>query len=501
MVQRHHDLLLPIIERHQGALLATDADAMMASFSEAMEAVQAAIAMQRALRDHNRGQALPQQIHIRIGINSGQDVGAPPQVSGDGAPGNTVQVTTQVRASALPDQILISSATHNGLPDAIPRQLLGAREIVGGRGDRASLVDLYEVQWDERRTFQETALLRTPASTDPLEGGKVFVLDISRESDDRLKLSAHEHWLGEARSLKRHAYLEISLASMQQDVDAMVALLNRPGDRRGTLQAETWQAIKARGESLYHQLLTAEIREKLQASTATHLFLYLDDALVQIPWELLFDGQTFLCRRFSMGRLVSTQQTFIDRQERHPEPTRSQTLSQALSMLIVADPQGDLHAAAREGLIIQTELAAEDLRLQIDLHRHNVGTAYVRNALSRYQVLHYAGHADYDLQEPANSGWRLADGKLTAREALHIGETQPMPALVFCNACQSGQTEAWTIRQKAEQGIYGLANAFLLAGVQHYIGSFWEIPDHPSSTFAIDFYRALGRGMGVGEAP
>jgi tetratricopeptide (TPR) repeat protein len=169
-------------------------------------------------------------------------------------------------------------------------------------------------------------------------------------------------------------------------------------------------------------------------------------------------------------------------------------------MLIVADPQGDLLAAAREGKTIHEDLAGEAERLRIDLRYHRVGTASVKTALGQYNVLHYAGHADYDLQDPAQSGWRLADGKLTAQDVLQLGAAAAMPALVFCNACQSGQTQAWTFSQEAEQSLYGLANAFLLAGAQHYIGSFWEIPDQPSSSFAIAFYRALAQGTGVGEA-
>ena len=56
----------------------------------------------------------------------------------------------------------------------------------------------------------------------------------------------------------------------------------------------------------------------IQDSTA-YFERYGDDALVQIPWELLFDGQHFLCRRFSMGRLVSTPQALVERQECRPE--------------------------------------------------------------------------------------------------------------------------------------------------------------------------------------
>jgi class 3 adenylate cyclase/CHAT domain-containing protein/tetratricopeptide (TPR) repeat protein len=480
MVQRHNDLLFPLITQHQGNIVKTIGDAVMASFTEPTTAVQSAIAMQRALRDQNRGREVAGQIHIRIGINSGSGLVEAQDIFGD-----VVNVAARVEACALPDQILISSATYEQLPPSVPCRFLGATQVKG----KATPIELYEVHWDERKTFQETALLRGPGVL--ARPTKIFALEVSREGE-RLKLSAHERWPGEERPVRHYEYLNAPFAAMQQDVDTMVALLHRITDRRGSLEPVIWQEIKSKGATLYRKLLTPALQEKLRASTATDLFLYIDDALVQIPWELLFDGQSFLCRRFSMGRLVSTQQTLVARQERRPEQT--------LSMLIIADPQGDLAAAAHEGKTIQEELAGDAQRLQVTGCRRRIGTAYVKSALSQYDVLHYAGHADYDLQEPSQSGWRLADGKLTARDILQLGAAAPIPALVFCNACQSGQTQAWALSQEAEQGLYGLANAFLLAGAQHYIGSFWEISDQLSSTFAVAFYRALAQGMGVGEA-
>ena len=82
------------------------------------------------------------------------------------------------------------------------------------------------------------------------------------------------------------------MAAIQHNVDAMVVLLQRMTDRRGTLAAATWQEIKAQGAALYSQLLTPAIQDRLRASTATDLFLYIDDALVQIPWELYLTART-----------------------------------------------------------------------------------------------------------------------------------------------------------------------------------------------------------------
>ena len=482
--QDHGDLLAPIITQHQGAMIQVGDNALTAAFVDPHAAVQAAIGMQRALRDHNRGQALSAQMHVCIGINSGSSsAGLAPETASISIPDEIAQVTARVEARALPDQILISNTTHEQLPDSVPCQRLGTADVLG------TSIELYEVHWDERRTFQETVLLRSPSDIEA--PGKVFVLEASRDQD-RIKLSAHEHWPGEARPVKRYAYLQVAFDAVERDVADLVALLNRMSGRHGTLEADTWANIKARGEALYQQLLSAEIQAQLRASAATDLFLYIDDALVQIPWELMFDGEDFLCRRFNMGRIVSTQQAIVE--------GRGHRQAQALNMLIVTDPQGNLPAAAREGVIIQEALSAEAQRLRITLRRQRIDAQTVLAALPQYEALHYAGHADYDLQDPAQSGWRLDQGKVTARDILQQGQTAPAPALVFCNACQSGQTDAWSASQSGEQGVYGLANAFLLAGAQHYIGSVWEAPDEPCATFATAFYQALAQGFSVGEA-
>ncbi len=100
--------------------------------------------------------------------------------------------------------------------------------------------------------------------------------------------------------------------------------------------------------------------------------------------------------------------------------------------------------------------------------------------------------------DPAESGWRLDQGKVTARDILRQGATAPVPTLVFCNACQSGQTDAWTVTPGGEQGVYGLANAFLLAGAQHYIGSVRDAGP-AQCHFARHFIRRWRR-FSVGEA-
>ena len=67
----------------------------------------------------------------------------------------------------------------------------------------------------------------------------------------------------------------------------------------------------------------------------------------------------------------------------------------------------------------------------------------MKKNLRDYDVVHYAGHGDYHSDNPAESGWLLKDGRLKASEISAMGGLQPMPSLVFSNACQTGQTGEW----------------------------------------------------------
>src|SRR2546428_8973626 len=72
--------------------------------------------------------------------------------------GDVVNVAARVEACALPDQILISSATYERLPLSVPCRFLGATQVQG----KATPIELYEVSWDERRTFRRPCCCAVP---------------------------------------------------------------------------------------------------------------------------------------------------------------------------------------------------------------------------------------------------------------------------------------------------------------------------------------------------
>lgn len=274
----------------------------------------------------------------------------------------------------------------------------------------------------------------------------------------------------------------------------MIETLNRATGEGSAGGSNVLTRLKAVGRMLSDELLTPDIKEDLRKTGAHYLILKLDDHLVHIPWELLCVGEEFLCQRFNMGRLVRTRQKIV--QSSHRDLTRP------LKMWILANPGGDLASAGLEGLEIcrcmdrmnQKETVV-DASLDSDVTHDEI-----RENIRNYDFVHFAGHADYNSQNPGESGWKLPGGNLTARDIYKMAGGSAMPAFVFSNACQSARTKAWKWKKDVKDDSFGLANAFMLAGVRHYVGTFWEITDEPGNRFAIEFYEHLLSGITVGEA-
>ena len=322
-----------------------------------------------------------------------------------------------------------------------------------------------------------------------MENGNL-VLELSRE-DRRIKVGVYEKPERGERTLRPYEDAEVSWEQVEKICQEIIGLLNR-ANKRARVTPEILVDLKKSGQILFDALIPPKAKEKLNSTTATSLILYLDDRLVHIPWELLFDGRNFLCRRFAMGRIVSTRQALTS--------SSSRSLKAPLKVLVLADPCGNLEASYREGLDIKNFLDDKRETFHVDFKSDPVDVPFVKKNLRDYDIVHYSGHADYRAENPSDSGWLLSDGRLRASEISAMGGLQPMPFLVFSNACQTGQTGEWQIQEGYEQQIFGLANAYLLAGVQHYIGTFWEILDEPSSCFAKCFYGYLALGEKVGEA-
>ncbi|MDY0001313.1 MAG: CHAT domain-containing protein [Polyangia bacterium] len=262
-------------------------------------------------------------------------------------------------------------------------------------------------------------------------------------------------------------------------------------NRARTLSGANLGNLKQAGEELHRILLPPALGARLRGTMGS-LSVSIDQELASIPWELLYDGEQFLCRRFDLGRLLCSDW------QAQATVWRPLELQAPLKMLVIcSDTRGDLDRLDEECNGLVTALDPKRDMLSVRLLRAQ-DLESVRRSLKSYDIVHFAGHADYDPKEPGGAGWLLPDGKLTAQEIAQLGTARPMPFLVFSNACQTGVEGPW---ERDRQGrVLGLAGAFLLSGARFYVGTQWELVDGIGARVAAHFYDALGRGANMGAA-
>jgi len=488
-IQKHHDIVFPIIESNGGEILSIMGDGLMISFEDTQAAVKCAMETQQALAEYNSGTSKTDHLHIHVGINHGQVLVDKNHIAGD-----VVNTAARIQSEAVADQILISKDVYSRVCES-EDILCRFHNKIGVKGKKEPL-ELYRVVWqDEDTVAAERAVVdlgdtavRSYAKVAPV---KVLQLDIARDGD-QLKISADEQMTGGSSTVKHYEELPVSMDKIEKRCRDVVETLNQT-NRKGYITRDIFTKFRDIGRVFSDDLFTRRVKEKLQDTAADHLIVNLDDHLVQIPWELLHDGKEFLCQRFAMGRVVRTRQNVV-------ENNVARQLAHPLKMLILADPKGDLKGAYQEGTQIRDFIDGSGDLIYGSLRSDNVTPDFIREKIRNFDFVHFAGHADYDINNPQESGWRLTSGNLMARDIIKMAGAGVMPALIFSNACQSARTEDWSIKQKFHEEIFGLANAFVLSGVKHYVGTFWEVLDEPSNQFAIEFYTQLVNGATIGEA-
>ncbi len=129
------------VEKHQGRVIKSIGDGMMATFADPIASVQAAIEIQKILGEVNDLRPKPERVGVRIGIHYGAGILRANDVFGD-----VVNMASRVESAAAPGQIVISDALFKEVREAhfITREL-GRFKLKGKTNDHS----LYEVIWNQ----------------------------------------------------------------------------------------------------------------------------------------------------------------------------------------------------------------------------------------------------------------------------------------------------------------------------------------------------------------
>lgn len=268
---------------------------------------------------------------------------------------------------------------------------------------------------------------------------------------------------------------------------------------------------------LYRLLVPTEFRDVLSSGS---LVFEVDRPMARLHWEMLAvndnGGFVPLAVRKPLARQLRTTYS--------PSPIRPHRTMKEFRALIIGDPgdpeQGeDLPGARSEALKVKEILEARgDLVVEARIGAPSVpreGALSGIKPADRLEVLslllrggfdlvHYAGHGDFDPEQPNRVGWLFANGLLTPGE---IGRLERVPAVIVSNACLSARTSQVlegarrTDEARSEAGLLpSLADEFFKLGVRNYVGTAWEVNDVGAELFAQVFYGALLEGESFGEA-
>jgi class 3 adenylate cyclase len=153
LLQEYEGILLPILDAHRGTLVKRMGDGHLFVFHEQLNAVLAAIRLQKALKRYNRFRPEKQRVQVRIGIHWGEVV----ERAGD-VLGNTVNIASRLQSMALGGSTCMSDDVYRKVADWIHANDLGMLQIKGIR--------------DPIRAWEPIeATLGMPPDLDPLKGG------------------------------------------------------------------------------------------------------------------------------------------------------------------------------------------------------------------------------------------------------------------------------------------------------------------------------------------
>jgi CHAT domain-containing protein len=257
--------------------------------------------------------------------------------------------------------------------------------------------------------------------------------------------------------------------------------------------------------SLCKRLYAALMRPVLSVLPADikRLLIVPHGSLYHLPFAALHDGNGFTCEKYAISYLPTTSLIPV-----LAKPDQGETEPGAAPGYLVS-AISDYSATRKEGLIFSSRLRSaaglEDLTYTMeeannifDLGSQKSSKAKlltneeVKSSLpelfSKYPVVHFAGHAVFNPEEPLASGLVLSDGSILSAAAILQGNILRTNCgrLLVLSACQTGVNMV-----TAGGEILGLARALMYAGMPNLVLSLWEVADRSTADLMQEFHKQM----------
>ena len=114
----------PAVVAHRGRIVKLMANGALIEFASAVDAVECAIAFQKAMADHNAARTEQDRIEFRVGVNLGEIA-----LDGDYVFGDGVNVAARLVGKAPKNGILVSDTVHAQIKDKVSVTFIDAGEV------------------------------------------------------------------------------------------------------------------------------------------------------------------------------------------------------------------------------------------------------------------------------------------------------------------------------------------------------------------------------------
>ena len=165
-----------------------------------------------------------------------------------------------------------------------------------------------------------------------------------------------------------------------------------------------------------------------------------------------------------------------------------------LAIASTKDPEGHaLPSAARE----VRQLAQDFEGTEAHVDAPWTAEQFIARGFRGFAVLHFASHTRNNASQPWHSGVQVGDVRLAGGclEAARIAQLRVPASLCVLSSCSSVGG-----RYDVGETLYGLAAAWLAAGVPTVIATQWEADDRALAEFTPRFYAHLARGETAGAS-
>jgi TolB-like protein/class 3 adenylate cyclase/Tfp pilus assembly protein PilF len=165
----YREVVSTLIRQHNGEVLDSPGDNMLAEFVSVVDAVQCAVAVQKEISARNEGLPENRKMLFRIGINLGDVIQEEGRIYGDG-----VNIAARLEGLAEPGGICISKTAFDHIESKLPYgyDFIGEQTVK----NIAKPVGAYRVQLDPRVTVSGKPEKTTKSKRMPIFAGAVVVL-------------------------------------------------------------------------------------------------------------------------------------------------------------------------------------------------------------------------------------------------------------------------------------------------------------------------------------